>query len=68
MVSEKMAEEDWHMSIESFQYFIILFRVNQVFIFYHFIGFTILSSWSSSSWSWSITLIYGKMAFFNNLF
>ena len=30
-------EEDWHMPIESFQYFIILFRVNQVFTFYHFI-------------------------------
>ena len=27
----------WHMPIESFQYFIILFRVNQVFTFYHFI-------------------------------
>ena len=25
------------MPIESFQYFIILFRVNQVFTFYHFI-------------------------------
>ena len=24
-----LAEEDWHMPIESFQYFIILFRVNQ---------------------------------------
>ena len=32
-----LAEEDWHMPIESFQYFIILFRVNQVFTFYHFI-------------------------------
>ena len=32
-----MAEEDWHMPIESYQYFIILFRVNQVFTFYHFI-------------------------------
>ena len=29
--------EDWHMPIESSQYFIILFRVNQVFTFYHFI-------------------------------
>ena len=32
-----LAEEDWHMPIESSQYFIILFRVNQVFTFYHFI-------------------------------
>ena len=31
------AEEDWHMPIESSQYIIILFRVNQVFTFYHFI-------------------------------
>ena len=34
-----LAEEDWHMPIESSQYFIILFRVNQVFTFYHFIDF-----------------------------
>ena len=34
-----LAEEDWHMHIESSQYFIILFRVNQVFTFYHFIIF-----------------------------
>ena len=27
------AEEDWHMPIESFQYLVILFRVNTVFIF-----------------------------------
>ena len=33
-----LAEEDWHMPIESYQYFIILFRVNQVFTFYHNIG------------------------------
>ena len=32
-----LAKEDWHMPIESSQYFIILFRVNQVFTFYHFI-------------------------------
>ena len=32
-----MAEEDWHMPIESYQYFIILLRVNQIFTFYHFI-------------------------------
>ena len=30
-----LAEEDWHMPIESSQYFIILFRVNKVFTFYH---------------------------------
>ena len=30
-------EEDWHMPIESSQYFIILFRVNQALTFYHFI-------------------------------
>ena len=29
------AEEDWHMPIESSQYFIILFRVNKVFTFNH---------------------------------
>ena len=34
-----LAEEDWHMPIESSQYFIILFRVNQVFTFYHFIAY-----------------------------
>ena len=32
------SEEDWHMPIESSQNFIILFRVNQVFTFYHFIA------------------------------
>ena len=30
-----LAEEDWHMPIESSQYLIILFRVNKVFTFYH---------------------------------
>ena len=37
-----LAEEDWHMPIESSQYLIILFRVNQVFTFYHFIENTSL--------------------------
>ena len=32
-----LAEEDWPMPIESSQYFIILFCVNQVFTFCHFI-------------------------------
>ena len=35
-----LAEEDWHMPIESSQYFIILFRVNKVFTFYHIIIIT----------------------------
>ena len=39
-----LAEEDWHMPIESSQYFIILFRVNQVFTFYHFIGYFLFST------------------------
>ena len=34
-------EEDWHMPIDSSQYFNILFRVNQVFTFYHFIVFSL---------------------------
>ena len=33
-----IAEEDWHMPIESSQYFFILFHVNKVFTFYHFEG------------------------------
>ena len=38
LAAMSLADEDWHMPFESFQYFIILFRVNQVFTFYHFIG------------------------------
>ena len=35
-------EEDWHMPIDSSQYFIILFRINQVFTSYHFIMYYII--------------------------
>ena len=41
-----LAEEDWHMPIESSQYFIILFRVNQVFTFYHFIIFLLFTTFT----------------------
>ena len=34
------------MSIDSSQYFIILFRVNQVFTFYHFITHMSLGPWN----------------------
>ena len=42
-------EEDWHMPIESSQYFIILFRVNKVFTFYHIITVNFFSSVASVS-------------------
>ena len=49
-IGSSLAEEDWHMPIEIFQYFIILFRVNQVFTFNHFIEvnrlITILANYS----------------------
>ena len=40
----QVSEEDWHMPIESSQYYIILYRVNQVFTFYHFIMIYIADS------------------------
>ena len=49
LIIEGFSEEDWHMPIESPQYFIILFRVDQVFTFYYF-TFLTLSDFRSKCW------------------